>query len=148
MTNDGVPVSAGLASANSRVSTCCPNGRRSQTIASVCLAAALLGLSGVATWSGLATSAAASSSQHSVFLYDAYTTARYWVETEESSDSQYQLAPDANTSAAFDEAQTDVDTAMATVTVRGTPAERAVAASIVKRNDLYAQVACRTVSSR
>ena len=128
---------------NRRRDTGRPAGRRLQTVASVCLALALIGLSGVATWSGVATSSAARTSHHAFALYDAYTTARYWVQAEESSESQYQLAPDANTSAAFGQAKTAVDTAMTIVTSGAPAAERAVASEILRRNDRYAQVAAQ-----
>ncbi len=114
--------------------------RRLQTVGSICLAVALIGLSGAATWSGVATGAAARSSQRAFLLYDAYTTARYWVEAEGSAASQYQLAPDANTSYAFSQAKTAIEGAMATITARGPAAEREVAADILRRNDRYAQV--------
>jgi diguanylate cyclase (GGDEF)-like protein len=114
-------------------------GKRLRTIASVCLGAALIGLSGVATWSGFATSSAASSSQRSFRLYDAYTTARYWVGAEEAAESKYQLAPDANTSDAFRQAHTAIETALAAVVANGPAGERAIATGILRRNEGYAQ---------
>jgi diguanylate cyclase (GGDEF)-like protein len=118
-------------------------GSRLQTIASVCLAAALLGLSGVATWSGFATSAAASASRRSVFLHDAYTTARYWVEAEEPPPTQYVLQPSPGVVSDFNAAHTAVDAALASVIARGTPSEQAAAEDIRRRDDARADATSR-----
>jgi diguanylate cyclase (GGDEF)-like protein len=119
------------------------SGRRLRTVLSSCLAVVLLGLSGVATWSSFATSAAAQSSQREAAVDDAYSAARFWVGAEESLERKYRLEPGPQVRQAHAAARAAVDTAMAAVAERGTAADRVVAADVRRRNAGYAQATQR-----
>jgi diguanylate cyclase (GGDEF)-like protein len=108
-----------------------------QVVASGCLAAALLALTGVAAWSGFDTNAAAKVSQRDRVLADAYIEARFAVGAEESLERKYRLEPGPLVRAQHAAAASGVDQAMATIARYGSPHDRAVAAVIVADNVGY-----------
>jgi diguanylate cyclase (GGDEF)-like protein len=112
-------------------------GRSMQVATSACVAIALLGLTGSATWSAYATSAAASASQVSGALADAYTAARFAVGEEESLELAYRLEPTPAGRPAHEAAATDVNSAMDLVARIGEAHDRADAARVVRGNAKY-----------
>jgi diguanylate cyclase (GGDEF)-like protein len=108
-----------------------------QLVASACLAVALLALSGVATWSAFATSAAAKAATRAARLDDAYNAARFDISAEESLERKYRFEPSADVREQHLAAKADLDAALAIVSQDGDPANRQIAADVTRRNASY-----------
>jgi diguanylate cyclase len=108
-----------------------------QMVASACLVIALLALSAVATWSAFETSAAADTSTGAGRLAAGYNTARFAIGAEESLERKYRLEPSAQVRQDHLAAKTDLDAALATVSLDGDAADRKIAADVTARNATY-----------